>query len=128
MPEEPFLVSYGLVNSVFFPIYVSFFLSSFYFPHLRSLLYVQILACARQNQQNYLCAQRRLRSAWASAVRSKDSQGPKARLICLRWAHRTFRCFLLFVFFCFFFFVFFVLFFRAAAQFSALPLCAGGEG
>ena len=42
-------------------------------------------ACARQNQQNDMRAQQRLRSAWVSAQADQS----------LRWAHRSFRWFVM---------------------------------
>ena len=39
--------------------------------------WLQKLAASRQNQQNDLCAQRRLRSAWASA---QSDQSPRCAL------------------------------------------------
>ena len=47
--------------------------------------YTIIWAASWQNQQNGMCAQRRLGSAWASA--QSDQTGRMPRLICLCWAH-----------------------------------------
>ena len=45
---------------------------------------------ARQNQQNDLCTQRRLRSVWASAHYEDSDQTLRMSRICLYWAHRSF--------------------------------------
>ena len=55
-----------------------------------------IWAATWQNQQNDLCAQRRLRSAWASTQSDQSHRCPKTdwadaqAVLSLRWAHRSF--------------------------------------
>ena len=81
-------------------VYCNIFGRLFYvYCHVYMYIFIQSWACARQKQQNDLCAQRRLSSAWASAqsdqsLRSphEDALGPllpiertAKSLICLGW-------------------------------------------